>query len=89
MDVPVASRETSGEAGAEVVDAEEVPDEAWTPEVPEEAWTPEEILEGDQDDPQEVERLKIAPDPGQPTRASNWLNIGSPMCLLGRGVNGA
>ena len=69
MDVPVASREASGTAGEEeVVVAEEVPEESRTPEVQEEALTPEEILEGDQDNPQEVERLKIAPDPGQPTR---------------------
>ena len=68
MDVPVASREASGATGAEVVVAEEVPEESRTPEVQEEALTPEEILEGDQDDPQEVERPKIAPDPDQPTR---------------------
>ena len=65
----MASREASGTAGEEeVVVAEEVPEESRTPEVQEEALTPEEILEGDQDNPQEVERLKIAPDPGQPTR---------------------
>ena len=63
MDVSVASREASGVAGEEVVVAEELPEESRTPEVQEEALTPEEILEGDQDDPQEVERPKIAPDP--------------------------
>ena len=85
----MASREASGTAGEEeVVVAEEVPEESRTPEVQEEALTPEEILEGDQDAPQEVERLKSHLTLVSP-HASNWLNIGSPMCLLGRGVNGA
>ena len=64
MDVAVASEEASGAAGAEVVVAEEAPEE----EVPVEVRAPEEIWEGTQEDPQETERLKIAPDPGQPTR---------------------
>ena len=64
----MASREASGAAGAEVVVAENVLEESRAPEVQEETLTPEEILEGDQDDPQETERFKIAPDPGQPTR---------------------
>ena len=41
MDAPVASREASGAAGAEVVVAEEVPEETRTPEVQEEILTPE------------------------------------------------
>ena len=63
MDIPVASREASGAAGAEVAVAEEAPEE----EVPGDVLAPEEILEGIQEDP-ETERFKIAPNPGQPTR---------------------
>ena len=84
----MASREASGAAGAEVVVAEEAPEESRAPEVQEETLTPEEILEGDQDDPEEIERLKIAPDAGQPTRqqlAEHRITL----CRLGRGVNGA
>ena len=62
MDVPAASGKASGASGEEVVIAEEVP---------EEVLAPEEIPEGTQDDPQEIERPKIAC--GIPLLAHNLL----------------
>ena len=98
MDVPAASGKASGASGEEVVIAEEVPEEVLAPEVipdgkvPKEVLASEEIPDGSQEDPQEIERLKIAPDPGQPTRQklaehriTNWpFRSWCKWCVMGR-----
>ena len=68
MDAPAASGKASGASGEEVVITEEVLEEVLSPEEIPDGIAPEELTGETQDDPQEIERLEIAPDPGQPTR---------------------
>ena len=68
MDVPAASGSASGASGEEVVITEEVPEEVLSPEEIPDGIVPEGLTGEAQDDPQEIHRPKIAPDPGQPTR---------------------